>query len=118
MTFLTILGVEEICSFWLVLEERTGKDLPEPPKLEFLENVSANNFALSDAKDSTSGLLNRGVIADLPFLRTLLTIHQKPQEPRLWEVTDSFVLVGVWTLFKTLVACLNFTLDSEGLMCW
>ena len=44
---------------------------------EFLEKFSANNFALSDAESSTSGLLNRGGIADLPLLRTLLAIHQK-----------------------------------------
>ena len=78
MTFLTILGVTEIlCSFKLVLEGKTGKEIPESSKLEFLEKFSANNFALSDAEGSTSGLLNRGGIADLPLLRTLLAIHQK-----------------------------------------
>ena len=78
MTFLTILGVMEIlCSFKLVLEGKTGKEIPESSRLEFLEKFSANNFALSDAEGSTSGLLNRGGIADLPLLRTLLAIHQK-----------------------------------------
>ena len=50
-------------------------------RLEFLEKFSAKNFALSDAEDSTSGLLNRGGIADLPWLKTLLAIRQKSQEP-------------------------------------
>ena len=45
--------------------------------LEFLEKLLANSFALSDAEDSTFGLINRGGIADLPLLRTLLAIHQK-----------------------------------------
>ena len=46
MTFLTILGVMEIlCSFRLVLEGKTGKDIPESPILEFLEKFLANNFA-------------------------------------------------------------------------
>ena len=82
MTFLTILGVTEIlCSFRLVMEVTTGKEIPDSSKLEFLEMFSANNFALSDAEDNTSGLLNRGVIANLPLLRTLLAIHQKSQEP-------------------------------------
>ena len=36
-----------------------------------------SNFALSDAEDNTSGPLNRGGIADLPLLRTLLAIRQK-----------------------------------------
>ena len=72
MTFLTILGITEIlCCFGLVLEGKTGKEIPELSRLEFLEKFSANNFASSDAKDKTSGLSNRGGIADLPLLRTL-----------------------------------------------
>ena len=77
MTFLTILGVTEIlCSFKLVLEGKTGKEIPESSRLEFLEKFSANNFALSDAEDNTSGPLNRGGIADLPLLRKLLAIRE------------------------------------------
>ena len=44
---------------------------------------------MSDAKDSTSGLVNRGGIVDLPLLRTLLAICQKSQESSFWEVIDS-----------------------------
>ena len=94
MTFLNILGVMEIlCSFKLVLEGKTGKEIPESSRLEFLEKFLANNFALSDAEDNTSDPLKRRGIADLPLLRTLLAILQKPQEPSLWEMMDSFVLV-------------------------
>ena len=51
MTFLTILGVTEIlCSFRLVLEEKTGNEIPESSRLEFLEKFLANNFPLSDAE--------------------------------------------------------------------
>ena len=65
MTFLTILGVTVILySFRLVLEGKTGKEIPESSRLEFLEKFSANNFALSDAEDNTSGPLNRGGITD------------------------------------------------------
>ena len=36
MTFLTILGVTDIlCSFRLVLERKTVKDIPESSRLEF-----------------------------------------------------------------------------------
>ena len=99
MAFLTILGVTEIlCSFRLVLEGKTGKEIPESSKLEFLEKFSANNFALSDAEDNTSRLLNRGGIADLPLLRRLLAICQKLREPSFWEVMDSFVLVAYASL--------------------
>ena len=62
MTFLTIFGVTEIlCSFRLVLEWKTGKEIPQSSRLEFLEKISANNFALSDAEDN-SWSLNRGGI--------------------------------------------------------
>ena len=82
MTFLTILGVREIlCSFKLVLEGKTGKEIPESSRLESLEKFSANNFALSDAEDNTCGPLSRGGIADLPLLRSLLAIQQKSLEP-------------------------------------
>ena len=94
MTFLTILGDEEIlCSFKLVLDGKSGKEIPDPSRLEFLEKFSANSSALSDAEDNTSGLLKRGGLADLPLLRTLLAHHQKPREPSFWAAIDSFVLL-------------------------
>ena len=56
MTFLKILGVAEIlCTFRLVLEGKTDKEINESSRLEFFENFSANSFALSDAEDNTSG---------------------------------------------------------------
>ena len=100
---------------------KSGKEIPESSRLEFLEKFSTNNFALSDAEDNTSGPLNRGGIADLPLLRTLLAIRQKSREPSFWEVMDSFVLLvyaslaASRTLLLRLLACLNFTLDSEDL---
>ena len=125
MTFLTILGVTEIlCSFRLDLEGKTGKEITELSRLEFLEKFLVINFDLSDAEDNTSGPLNRGGIADLPLLRTLLAIRQKFHKPSFREVMDSFVLVAYAnlaasrTLFQQLLACLNFTLDSEDLFCW
>ena len=93
-------------------------------RLEFLEKFLANNFALSDAEDNTSGPLNRGGIADLPLLRTLLAIRQKSREPSFWEVMDSFVslayasLATSRTLLQQLLVCLNFYLDSKDLLCW
>ena len=72
MTFSTILEVMGILrSFRLVLEGKTGKEIPVSSRLEFLEKFLANNFALSDAEDNTPGLLNRGGIADSLLLRTL-----------------------------------------------
>ena len=78
MAFLTILRVTEVlCSFRLVLEGKTGKEIPESSRLEFLQKFVANNFALSVAEDNTTGQLNRGGIVDLLLLRTLLTICPK-----------------------------------------
>ena len=102
MTFLTILGVIEIlCSFKLVLEGKTGKDIPESSRLEFLEKFSVNNFVLSDAEDNTSGPLNTGGIADLTLLRTLLAIRQKSQEPSFWEVMDSLSFLSFYLFSST-----------------
>ena len=114
MNLQTILGVTEICSFRLVLEGKTSKEIPESSRLEFLEKFLANNFALSDAEDNTSGSLNRGGTADLPLLRRSLAIRQKSRQPSLWEVMDSFVLLAYAsleasrTLLQQLLACLNF----------
>ena len=115
--------MEILCSFRLVLEGKTGKEIPESSRLELLKKFLANNFALLNAEDNTSGLLNRGGIVDLPLLRTLLSICQKSREPSFWEVMDSFVLVAYAslaasrTLLQQLLVCLNFTLDSEDLFC-
>ena len=122
MTFLIILGVAEIlCSFKLVLEEKTGKEITESLRLELLEKFSANNVALSEAESNTSRPLNREGIADLPLLRRILAICQKSQEPSFWEVKESFVLLAYAslaasrTLLQQLLTCLNFTLESEDL---
>ena len=118
------MGVTEICSFKLVLEGKTGKEIPESSRLKFIENFSANNFALSDAEEKTSRLLNRGGIPGLSLLRTLLAIRQKSREPSFWEVMDSFVLLAYaslaasGTLLQRLLACLNFTLESEDFSLW
>ena len=99
MTFLANLGVTEIlCSFRLVLEGKTGKEISDSSKLEFSDKFLANNFALSDAEDNASWPLNREGITDLPLLRTLLAICQKSREPSFWEVTDSFVLLAYASL--------------------
>ena len=118
MTFLTILGITEIlCNFKLVIEGiyRSLGFL----RLGFLEKFSANNSALSDAEDNISGLLKRGSITDLVLSRTLLAIRQKSREPSLCEVIDSFDLLryeslaASRTLLQRLLACPNFTLESE-----
>ena len=99
MTSLIVLGVIEIlCSFRSVMEGKTGLEIPESSRLEFLEKFSGNIFALSDAEDNTSRPLNRGTIVDLTLLRTLLAIHKNSKEPSFWEVMDSFVVLAYVSL--------------------
>ena len=68
------------------LSDKTCKERAEPSRSEFLKKFSGNNLNLLDAEDNSSGSLNSGGIADLPLLRTLLSIHQKSGEPSFWKV--------------------------------
>ena len=78
MTFVTIVGVMEIlCNFKLVLEGKTGKEIPESSRFEFLEKFLTNNFALSDAEDNTSGPLR---YSRFTFVEN--TISNSPKVPR------------------------------------
>ena len=63
--------MEILCNFKLVLERKTGKEIPESSRLELLEKFLANKFTLSDAEGNASSPLNRQSIADLTLLRTL-----------------------------------------------
>ena len=78
----------EICSFRLVLEGKTSKEIPESSILGFLQKFLANNSALSDAEDNTSSTLNRRGIADLLLLKTVLAICQMSREQSFWEVME------------------------------
>ena len=90
MTFLTNLGVTEVCSFRLVLERKASREKIESSKLEFVETY----FALLDAEGNTLMSLSRGGVADLPLLRTLSAIRQKVKEKSFWEVIGFFVLLA------------------------
>ena len=72
---------------------KAGKESSrESSVLEFLEKFSENNFSLSNAEGNTSWSLDRGSIADLPLLKTLLAICQESQKLSFLEMIDSFVL--------------------------
>ena len=85
MTFLTILGVTEIlCSFRLVLEGKTGNEIPESSRLEFLEVFS-----------NISRPLNRGGISDLSFLGILLAICQKSWRAKFLGSDRLFCFISI-----------------------
>ena len=79
MTFLTIFRSTEIlCSFRLVLEGKTGKEIPKSSRLEFLEKFSANNFSLSDAEANSNDSIDSSNFSVRGYLyseRILLLIY-------------------------------------------
>ena len=70
--------------------------------------------------------MNIGGITDYPMLRTVLVVlyGRKSEALRFWKLMDSFVLLAYAslaasrTLSQQLLACLNFSLDSEDLSFW
>ena len=89
MTFLTILGVME---FKLVLEGK-AEVFTRVIKIK-LETFSANNFAL-DAGDNTSGLLDRGGIADLPFAENTVSNLPKVSRAKFLESNGFFCFISI-----------------------
>ena len=91
-------------------------------KIRVLRKLLPNNFSLSDAEGNTSKALNRVGIAYLPLLRTVLAICQESWQSSFWEVIDYFILLAYASLTalriiqQQLLTCLNFVLDSEGLI--
>ena len=114
---------EILCKFTLVLERKTGKEIPYSSRLEFLGKFLENYFNLSYAEGSISGLPNREDIADLPYLRTLLAIRHKFWEQRSLKVMGFFVLLAYSSLpasralLQRILAYLNVNLKSEDLFC-
>ena len=88
---------------------------------DWVQKFPTNNFALSNAKDNTLGLLNRRGIVDLPLLRTLLAICQKFWKLSFWEVMSSSILLAYAilatsrTLLQWWIACQNIALNSKDL---
>ena len=82
--------------FQIRSRRKTGKEVPDSSRLEFLEKLLANNFALSGAEDNTSGPLNKRSIASrFTFVEnTIRTFveNTKSRDPSFWNVMDSFVL--------------------------
>ena len=115
MIFLTISRVTEIlCSFRLVLEGKTGKDIPESSRLEFLEKSSANNFDLSDTEDNSFGPLNRGGIF-WTFKSKFQIIHVATYISfLLTPITFSFKWSIIFLSFSTIFLFLFFAFISSS----
>ena len=92
-------------------------EIPESSRVEFLEKFSENNFALSYAEDSTSGLLNRGgIYSRFTFENTFDNLPKVTSAKFLGSngliSSISICLTATRTLLQRLLACLNFTLES------
>ena len=87
-----------MCSFILVLEGKTGKEIPESLRLEFLEKFSAKNFALSDAADNNSRPLNREDIASCLCLCLSVDCCDMTREVKLLSMTIKFTVL-IWPVF-------------------
>ena len=75
MAFLIFLGVTEVlCGFRLFSLGKSGKEIPESSRLQFLTKYLAVLISQMQEKKN-SELLNRGDIADLPLLQTLFAIR-------------------------------------------
>ena len=94
ITFLNFLGVTgTLCSLRFILEQKTGKEIPESSRLELLKKFLAQFCFIRYRRGIAD--LNRGYIVDLPLLRTLLVTDQKSWEPSFWKVIDSFSFTRV-----------------------
>ena len=91
--FLTILGVIEICSFRLVLERKTGKEIPEPSKIRVISKNFNEQFCfIKCRRQYLWALEKRWYCRYLCWEHFYVAICQKPHKPSFWEVIDSFVL--------------------------
>ena len=92
MTILRNLGVtEKLCSFGLVLKQKTSKEIPKLSRLDFLDKFSTNNFSLLEAEVNTSTsepLINGGMV-DLPLMKTLLEVRLKSREFSFIDINTS-----------------------------
>ena len=66
--------------------------------------------------------MSRGVLADLPLLKTILAIRQKSRQPFFWEVIDLFVLLpyaslSTFNFLSTLLEQLLEPLELEEPFC-
>ena len=86
--------MEIISSFRLVLEGKTGIETPEWSRLEFLEKILGNNFALSDTEVTPPFCWIEGVYQIYLCWEHYLALCQKYWEPSFWEVMDTFVLLA------------------------
>ena len=70
-------------------------------KIRVFWKVFSKQFCFISTDDNTSGLMDRGGTADIPFLIKLLTIRQKSPQPSFWEVMDScFISICKFGSFK------------------
>ena len=95
--------------------------MPDSSWLEFLEKISVNNSALSDAEDNTFEPLNRRD-SRFSFVENTIGIAKSPESQvsgKGWTLLLAYIsLAALRTLLQWLPVCLNFTIESKDLFCW
>ena len=126
MTFLTILGVTEISyRFRLVLEGRTGKEMPESSKIRVLSKVFSKQFCFIRCKRQRLQAVVQRRYSRFTFVENTNSNSPKVPSAKFLGIYELFLFyqhTQIWQLqenpFATLLVCLNFTFDSEDLLCW
>ena len=126
MTFLTTLGVTEIlCSSMLVLERKTGKEIPKSSRQSSQKSFQQTTCFIRCRRQQLKAIEQRRS-SRFTFYITLLATGKNSQGPSLCKVIKSSVLAAYAsltasrTILQQLLACLNFNqnLDSKDLFCW
>ena len=94
----------------MVLKGNTGGELLEPLKSEFLENISANDFTLSDAEGYNSGSLNK--VSDL-LLLTLVTRERQVSRRSYTPLYITRSSLADLIFLQWSLACLNMAVNIE-----
>ena len=105
--------------FQISCRRETGKEIPESSRLEVLERFSANDFALSDAEHHR--VVEKRKYSTFTFVENTNGNLQKLARAKFLGSDGLFCfmayvsLAASRTFLQQLLACLNFTLDSEDL---
>ena len=117
MIFVTILRVTEILyTFKLVPVKKTGKEIPESTRLEFLDKFSATILPYQMQNINTLGQCIEEV-SRFVFFENSISNSPNSRDTGFWEVIHSFVLLtyaslaASRTLLQQPLACMNFDLE-------
>ena len=76
---------------------KTGKDIPESSRLEFLEKFLVKDFAISDTEDNTSGPFKRGgIYSRFIFVENTISNLPKGLRAKFLRSDGFFCFFGIY----------------------